>query len=107
MLNSTHIQQKILNNPQLLGITYTSEPVQKGQSKSKKQTKFSSKKKTTYKTPEKTVEGMYLSILSRYPTAKEKQTALAYFDKSGLSRRDAGVDVVWALLNTKEFIYRH
>jgi len=50
---------------------------------------------------------MYLSILSRYPTQQEKRVALDYFRESGLSRRDAAIDLVWALLNTKEFIYRH
>jgi hypothetical protein len=50
---------------------------------------------------------MYLSILSRYPTDQENETALAYFRDSGLGRRDTAVDIVWALLNTKEFIYRH
>jgi hypothetical protein len=105
LLNSTHIQQKILNNPQLLGITYSQQP-SKQQSGKKQASKFNDKN-LTYKTPEKTLEGMYLSILSRYPTPKEKETALAYFLDSRLSRRDAAVDIVWALLNTKEFIYRH
>jgi hypothetical protein len=101
LLNSTHIQRKIINNPQLLGMSYA-QPSRKSQSKKKK---FN--KKVTFKSPEETLDGMYLSILSRYPTDQEKGTALAYFRNSGLSRRDAAIDLVWALLNTKEFIYRH
>ena len=64
------------------------------------------KPKTAWHTPEKTLEGMYLTILSRYPTEQEKETALEYYSGAE-SRFAAGTDIVWALLNTKEFIYRH
>ena len=50
---------------------------------------------------------MYLTILSRYPTREETDAVLAYSDTSGLSRWEVSVDTVWALLNTKEFIYKH
>ena len=96
MLNSTHIQKKIMNNPQLLGMYY------------KKSDKGKKKKATlVWRTPEKAVENMYLTILSRYPSEDEMEVALAYDRDSGLKRRDASIDVVWALLNTKEFIYKH
>lgn len=49
---------------------------------------------------------MYLSILSRYPTEQEKQIALEYYEKTK-KRYDATIDIAWALLNTKEFIYKH
>lgn len=97
LLNSTHIQQKIIKNKQLLGMYYIPQKGKKGKSR---------KPKTAWHTPEKTIENMYLSILSRYPTAPETKTALAYYDASG-NRYNAGVDIAWALLNTKEFIYRH
>ncbi len=106
LLNSTHIQRKIINNPSLLGIIYKKGSPQKVSSKNKKKAR-SNKNRATYLSPEKTLEGMYLSILSRYPTQQEKRVALDYFRESGLSRRDAAIDLVWALLNTKEFIYRH
>lgn len=94
LLNSTHIQQKILNNTQLLGMYYEKPPTKK-------------KPQAAWKGPKKTLEGMYLTILSRYPTAEETGTALTYFQNSGLAPRDAAADIVWALLNTKEFIYKH
>lgn len=51
------------------------------------------------------VTGMYLGILSRYPTVLENKTALDYF-QSG-NRRQAAVDLAWALMNSTEFLYRH
>jgi hypothetical protein len=57
------------------------------------------------RTPPQIVTGMYLGILSRFPTAKESEMAQAYFkDKA---RRQAVVDLGWALLNSAEFLYRH
>jgi len=50
--------------------------------------------------------GMYLGILSRFPTAAEIKTAQDYF-QSGIGRRQAAVDLAWALMNSTEFLYRH
>jgi len=50
--------------------------------------------------------GMYLGILSRFPTAEEIKTAQEYF-QSGVGKRQAAVDLAWALMNSTEFLYRH
>ena len=50
--------------------------------------------------------GMYLGILSRFPTAAEIKTAQDYF-QSGVGKRQASVDLAWALMNSTEFLYRH
>jgi len=50
--------------------------------------------------------GMYLGILSRFPTAAETRTVEDYF-KSGIGKRQAAVDLAWALMNSTEFLYRH
>jgi len=50
---------------------------------------------------------LYLAILSRYPTAEEAKVATAYAQSSGLDRRNAAIDVAWALINSTEFLYRH
>lgn len=50
--------------------------------------------------------GMYLGILSRFPTAEELKTSSDYF-QSGVGRRQAVVDLAWALMNSTEFLYRH
>jgi hypothetical protein len=50
--------------------------------------------------------GMYLGILSRFPTSAETDTVQAYF-KSGIGKHQAAVDLAWALMNSVEFLYRH
>lgn len=57
--------------------------------------------------PNKTrlIQGLYLSFLSRFATKEEVQTALNYLQKNG--KKTALEDLAWALVNTKEFLYRH
>lgn len=59
------------------------------------------------KTPPQIVSALYLGILSRFPTPEEAKLAEDYFAKKGVSRRQAVVDLAWALMNTTEFLYRH
>lgn len=49
---------------------------------------------------------LYLSILSRYPTADEMKTITQYVNQSA-SKRDAAFDVAWAAMNSVEFLYKH
>ncbi len=49
---------------------------------------------------------LYLTTLSRYPTDPERQAALAHVAKHPDKRR-AWEDILWALLNTREFLFRH
>ncbi len=58
------------------------------------------------RTPAEIARGMYLGILSRFPTAAEIQIAQAYF-QSGIGKRQAAIDLAWALMNSTEFLYRH
>jgi hypothetical protein len=58
------------------------------------------------RTPAEIATGMWLGILSRFPTAEESKTAQDYF-KPGIGRRQAAVDLAWALMNSTEFLYRH
>lgn len=53
------------------------------------------------------IDWIYLTILARYPTQAELDTATAYFATPGLGPKQAADDIVWALLNSKEFMYRH
>ena len=59
------------------------------------------------KTPRDIATGMYLGILSRFPTEAELKIVEGYFLSSKLSRREAAVDLVWSLVNSAEFLYRH
>ncbi len=79
LLNSSHIQKKIEQGPGLAGIYNSAEP------------------------PEKVAEALYLTILSRYPTAEEL-AAVTSFAGGGARRR---IDVAWALINSAEFLCRH
>lgn len=61
---------------------------------------------STNRAPAEMVRGMYLGILSRFPTGAELETAQGYI-KSGIGKRQAAIDLAWALMNSAEFLYRH
>lgn len=52
-------------------------------------------------------ELIYLTILSRHPTNDELGKVLKYLSTPDSSRRDSVNDLIWALFNTKEFIFNH
>jgi hypothetical protein len=58
------------------------------------------------KSDEEVLDELFLATLSRPPTEKEKTAALAHIDKSA-DRRNAFVETLWALINTREFILNH
>jgi len=45
--------------------------------------------------------------MSRPPTPDEKREALAHFGQGGNNPKSAADDLVWALVNSKEFLHRH
>jgi hypothetical protein len=59
------------------------------------------------KTPRDIATGMYLGILSRFPTEDELKLVEGYFQSGKVVRREAAVDLVWSLINSAEFLYRH
>ncbi len=60
------------------------------------------------KTPLPTaVEDLYLSALSRYPTDAEKKRTAEFLAKHGSDPQKALEDVLWAILNSKEFLFNH
>jgi uncharacterized protein DUF1549/uncharacterized protein DUF1553 len=60
----------------------------------------------TDSTPERVVESIYLRILSRMPTPTESQKMVGYV--AGSSDPAKGYnDVMWALLNSSEFLFNH
>ena len=61
---------------------------------------------TSDKTPDQIVEEIYLLAYSRPPEAEERQVAAALFAEKDATRRRAAEDLMWALLNTPEFIFR-
>jgi hypothetical protein len=86
LLNSSHIRRKIEQGPKLQSL------VQSGG------------------TPAEIVAEIYLTILSRFPTEEElKITGFAGQPRKVKKRQAAvvPVDLVWALINSSEFLYRH
>jgi hypothetical protein len=59
------------------------------------------------KGPRDIATGMYLGILSRFPTEEELKIVEGYFQSGKVARREAAVDLVWSLINSAEFLYRH
>ncbi len=53
------------------------------------------------------VSGLYLAILSRFPTEQEIQTALDHAQSGGSLKKEAALDLAWALINSAEFLFRH
>jgi len=84
LLNSTHIQDKLERTERLNGLIKTA----KGNRRM-------------------LINMIYLNILSRYPTQDELATAEQYTQGKGINLRQATSDLAWALINTKEFLYRH
>ncbi len=83
MLNSSHIQRKLEQGSKLRAIVDTKR-----------------------RQPE-IIEDLYLTILSRFPTEEELKTAQAYGRGGGQKGREDWLDLTWALINSKEFLYRH
>lgn len=81
-LNSTHVRRKLENSTVLLDLTRDT------------------------RTPAQALNRLYLTLLSRHPTAEEREIFRATFATSH-NRRNAAIDLVWALLNTAEFQCRH
>ena len=57
--------------------------------------------------PRRAVNGLYLTVLSRFPTADELRGVQEYTRTSKLGGPRSLVDVTWALVNSTEFLYRH
>lgn len=84
LLNSTHIQDKLERSNRLKGlvrIARGNRPM--------------------------LIRSLYLNILSRFPTEAELAAVEDYFQTSKLNIQQASTDLAWALINSKEFLYRH
>lgn len=57
--------------------------------------------------PRDIVTELYLATLSRYPTAREHTLMQEAFGPDGTDRVSASEDILWALLNSKKFLFNH
>lgn len=56
---------------------------------------------------EQRIRELYLLAFSREPTTEESSIALAHIHKHEKDPKRAYEDIVWALVNTKEFLFNH
>ena len=84
LLNSSHIRRKIEQSPQLRILFQTAR-----------------------RNPRDAATGLYLTVLSRFPTERELGILRDYSESDGVQRQEVLVDLTWALINTAEFLYRH
>ena len=59
------------------------------------------------RTPREIVDQLYLAAYSRYPTADEAEVAAAAFSQKDATRQSATEDILWALVNSAEFVFNH
>ena len=83
LLNSSHIQGKIEQSPKFRQLIQSAAR------------------------PRDIIIGLYLTVLSRFPTEDELKIAGAYSQAGPAKGRDVLVDLAWALINSSEFLYRH
>lgn len=57
--------------------------------------------------PDQVVTELYLATLNRFPSTDELHLATAPFGADPAARRAAIEDVLWALLNSAEFVFNH
>jgi WD40 repeat protein len=57
--------------------------------------------------PEEIVGDLYLAAFCRAPTPSELSIARAAYQAKGATRQTATEDVLWALLNSPEFVFNH
>lgn len=82
LLNSSHIRRKIEQIPRTAQRTRT-------------------------RSPRESLNGLYLTVLSRFPTPEELDTVGEYARTDGVNQRDVFIDLAWALVNSPEFQYHH
>jgi len=83
LLNSSHVQRKIEQSRKLRSMIQSRRPARAK------------------------VAEVYLTILSRRPVADEFVVLQEYAETDGVQQREVMVDLVWALINSPEFLYRH
>jgi len=88
LLNSGHIQRKLESSPSIKRVLR--EHTIKGKD-----------------TTQEILDEFYLMTLSRYPSPAEVATIKAYIKDGVVKGNEVWIDVVWSLINSEEFLYRH
>ncbi len=53
------------------------------------------------------IEELYLAAFCRYPVMKERVAALKFLSERSNNREQAVMDLLWAVINTQEFLFQH
>jgi len=97
LLNSSHIQRKIERSEVLRQLAFGA-PMPGGRQKA-------------VPLPDRlrpnVIEDVYIRVLSRFPTDDEKRFADVYLKSPKRKPYEAFCDLVWALINSKEFVLKH
>jgi hypothetical protein len=59
----------------------------------------------TSKKPADLIEELYLLAYCRLPSETERANAVKWFEKPNTTRRQVTEDLMWALINTPEFVF--
>lgn len=57
--------------------------------------------------PREIIEELYLTTLTRFPSARETDLMMLAFEEADSDRRAAAEDILWALMNSKAFMFNH
>jgi Protein of unknown function (DUF1553)/Protein of unknown function (DUF1549)/Bacterial Ig-like domain (group 2) len=58
------------------------------------------------RSPQEIVDELYALVYSRIPSDEERRTCLKLFETKGITRRQAVEDILWAMINTPEFVFK-
>ena len=58
------------------------------------------------RTVDEMIDELYLAIYSRFPDAEERETCRQVFASASDQRRQSCEDLMWALVNTPEFVFK-
>jgi hypothetical protein len=83
LLNSSHLQEKIEKSPNIKQLI------------------------NKWDNDKALIKQIYLTVLSRFPDKDELQTSMNYLQNNSREKRESVNNLIWALLNTKEFVFNH
>ena len=63
--------------------------------------------KDTARSHEERMKELYLNVFGREPRASELETAVSYLKRNEENQQPGYEDILWALINTKEFQFNH
>ncbi len=108
LLNSSHIRNKIESSIRNQADTSSQQSRSRSRRSRVSSSHVAAPSRPSYPNPSPaTVTEIYLTVLSRCPTDHELAVVEDYMRNAEAQSSEAKIDLVWALINTPEFLYRH